>query len=187
MSKEITVIIKWYSEAKGYGFFSRPAGKDIFVHVTTLERHGFAPVDMIIGHSARIEYSSNGLEKAASVIHQINDKLATKVVDEAVNQKPTQRTNQKRAAMQQPRAEKKPWVAGKAPTLTMDMFYEVGPCIATNKTTRVSLHEVYNSKGDLAQYVLCRGGIPLHSTGKTSEAAAKVFMSLLCPLISEPA
>jgi CspA family cold shock protein len=33
--------IKWFSEAKGYGFIEREEGDDVFVHYTSIQMEGF--------------------------------------------------------------------------------------------------------------------------------------------------
>lgn len=38
---KITGTVKWFSDAKGYGFIERESGDDVFVHHSAIEGHGF--------------------------------------------------------------------------------------------------------------------------------------------------
>ncbi len=40
MADRVTGTVKWFNASKGYGFISRPEGKDLFVHYSAIQDAG---------------------------------------------------------------------------------------------------------------------------------------------------
>jgi CspA family cold shock protein len=48
-----TGTVKWFSDSKGYGFISRDAGDDVFVHFSAITGDGFRS----LAEGQRVEFS----------------------------------------------------------------------------------------------------------------------------------
>ena len=53
MSNRETGTVKWFSNAKGYGFIAREGGDDVFVHHTAIQGDGFKTLD----ENERVEFT----------------------------------------------------------------------------------------------------------------------------------
>ncbi len=57
--------VKWFNDAKGYGFIERENGEDVFVHYTAIEQDGFKtlsegqPVEFEIVQGAKGPQAAN--------------------------------------------------------------------------------------------------------------------------------
>lgn len=61
-------VVKWFNEHKGYGFISAEGGrKEIFVHVTALERTGLTSLTDNQRVSFEIKEGRDGRESAINV------------------------------------------------------------------------------------------------------------------------
>jgi len=57
-----TGTVKWFSDAKGYGFITRDAGEDVFVHYTGIDAEGFRTLREGERVQFTVEQSPKGLQ-----------------------------------------------------------------------------------------------------------------------------
>ncbi len=53
MSERETGTVKWFNDAKGFGFISRDSGDDVFVHFSAITGGGFRSLQ----ENQRVEFS----------------------------------------------------------------------------------------------------------------------------------
>ena len=62
MTERETGTVKWFNASKGYGFISRQAGEDVFVHHSAIEQEGFRSLDEGQQVEFNVEQGSKGLQ-----------------------------------------------------------------------------------------------------------------------------
>lgn len=65
MSDRETGTVKWFNNAKGYGFISREAGDDVFVHFSAIEGEGFRSLQ----ENQRVEFTVEQGAKGLQAVH----------------------------------------------------------------------------------------------------------------------
>ncbi len=64
-SQRITGTVKWFNDAKGFGFLSQEGGKDVFVHHSSIEAEGFRSLT----EGDKVEFSVEQGPKGPSAVH----------------------------------------------------------------------------------------------------------------------
>ena len=62
MTDRVTGTVKWFNNAKGYGFISREGGDDVFVHHSAIEGEGFHSLNEGQQVEFEIEQGPKGLQ-----------------------------------------------------------------------------------------------------------------------------
>ena len=56
--------VKWFNDEKGYGFISREAGDDVFVHFSAIQGDGFKTLEEGQSVTVDVETGDRGLQAA---------------------------------------------------------------------------------------------------------------------------
>ena len=62
MSEREIGTVKWFNDSKGYGFISREAGEDVFVHFSAIEGEGFRSLQENQQVEFSVEQGPKGLQ-----------------------------------------------------------------------------------------------------------------------------
>lgn len=62
MAERETGTVKWFNDGKGYGFITRDAGDDVFVHYSEIEGGGFRSLSEGQRVEFEVEQGQKGLQ-----------------------------------------------------------------------------------------------------------------------------
>ena len=61
---EVSGTVKWFNDEKGFGFIEREGGKDVFVHISAVERSGLSTLSDNQKVSYELKAGREGRESA---------------------------------------------------------------------------------------------------------------------------
>jgi CspA family cold shock protein len=64
-SQRVTGTVKWFNDAKGFGFLAVEGGKDVFVHHSSIEAEGFRSLT----EGDKVEFSIEQGPKGPSAVN----------------------------------------------------------------------------------------------------------------------
>ncbi len=68
MTERVMGKVKWFNDAKGFGFIEREGGDDVFVHFSAIEATGFRSLQEGQQVEFTIEQGPKGLQAANVVV-----------------------------------------------------------------------------------------------------------------------
>ena len=54
--------VKWFNDAKGFGFISRQSGDDVFVHFSAIQANGYRSLDEGVEVEFEVKQGPKGLQ-----------------------------------------------------------------------------------------------------------------------------
>lgn len=55
-------VVKWFNNAKGYGFIQRSTGEDVFVHFSAISMNGYRSLDNGVEVEFEVKQGPKGLQ-----------------------------------------------------------------------------------------------------------------------------
>ncbi|MCB0071884.1 MAG: cold-shock protein [Caldilineaceae bacterium] len=65
--QRVTGTVKWFNDAKGFGFLSREGGKDVFVHYSAIQSDGFRS----LAEGDRVEFGVEDGPKGPAAVNVV--------------------------------------------------------------------------------------------------------------------